>query len=61
MWDGMRHRVVKLRHLHFFRLVGLLVAVMREVSIEGLQEGPIVVELLLAETDGVEGDGYFEL
>lgn len=32
-----------------------------EVSVERLQERPIVVKLLLAEPDGVEGDGNFEL
>ena len=50
-------------HFELFRhrLCVIFLACVSEISVESLQEGPIVVKFLLAEPDGVEGDGNFQL
>ena len=47
--------------LFWHRLRVCFLASVSEVSVERLQEWPIVVKFLLTETDRVKGDRYFQL
>lgn len=55
--------MIEVGHLHFLLwVVGLeVLAILSEIAMECDYKHPVIVELFLAEFDGVEGDIDFEL